>query len=255
MRVSEVGMVSCTANGISHKSNIGKAILVSAMMSAPQTAAQMQTLDKDMFEKSPKTEYVTEPNNDFVDSVYVVQDTQLKGNKERGEKFNKWFWDMVFCANKDGSFNAERLNGASLYFKFPEKDYQQLAADIISTFDQNGDYKVNIHEYGQKSRNLVEQKVGQALSTDLTNQFYDNYFIPWFKGFDYDGKKDVYNVNELAATLYALDRFSSSTNAGKGYIRGDKLLFELGYVMDNGYVDECFERGRTDYYINNNLSR
>ena len=230
------------------------AALVSAMLLAPSTSAQMP-VQKDIFEKSARTEYVTNPADSLSDNVYVLNEDLPVGNKERGEFFNNWFWAMFACADDNGEFQDSKLGNAPKFIKVPNKDYKQLAADIISTFDQNGDYKVNIHEYGQKSRNLVEQKVGQALSTDLTNQFYDNYFIPWFKGFDYDGKKDVYNVNELAATLYALDRFSSSTSAGKGYIRGDKLLFELGYVMDNGYVDECFERGRTDYYINNNLSR
>ena len=64
-----------------------KAALLSAMLMVPNTASQMPTLEKDTFERSPKTEYVTEPNN-YVDSVYVLNSEPV-GNKERGEKFNR----------------------------------------------------------------------------------------------------------------------------------------------------------------------
>ena len=47
-----------------------KAALLSAMLMVPNTASQMPTLEKDTFERSPKTEYVTEPNN-YVGHLYT----------------------------------------------------------------------------------------------------------------------------------------------------------------------------------------
>lgn len=226
---------------------IGKAALISAMMFAPSTSAQMQSLEKDTFERSPKIEYVTEPNDRFADDVFVLN-AEPVGNKERGEKFNKWFWQMVACANDDGSFNVDKMNGASLYFRFPEKDYKQLAADIICTYDKNGDNKVDYYEYAKKSEQLINEKAGKPLSADVIGQFHSDFFAPWFNGFDYDREKEEYNINEVAATLYALDCFSSSTSGGKGYLKGDNLLYELGYVMDNGKPDKCFQDSRIEYY-------
>lgn len=226
-----------------------KAALLSAMMMVPNTASQMPTLEKDTFERSPKTEYVTEPNDNYIDSVYVLNNEPV-GNKERGEKFNKWFWDMIACANDDGSFNAQNLNGASIDFEIKNKDYKQLAADIVSTFDKNGDNKVNYSEYTKKSEELVNQKAGRNLNYYEMREYYDNFFRPWFNSFDYDRNYDEYNIDEVAATLYALDKSSSG---GNGYIRGDKLLQELGYVMDNGRPDVKFQNNRTTYYINNKI--
>ena len=250
MKVSEITANFGLNNKISHKGNIGKAALISAMLMTPNTASQMPTLENDTFERSPKTEYVTEPNDDiYADSVYVVNSAPV-GNKERGEKFNKWFWDMLFCANDDGSFNANNLNGASFVFEIPNKDYKQLATDIVSTFDKNGDNKVNYDEYTKKSEELVNQKAGRKLNGDEMHGFYTDFFIPWFKGFNYDRNPDEYSVDEVAASLYALDQYSSF---GKGALRGDKLLLELGYVMDNGSPDRSFQASRTEYYTNHNL--
>lgn len=223
------------------------ATLISAMLLAPSTSAQMP-VQKDTFEKSAKTEYVSNPVDTLGDDVYVLNETELTGNKERGEKFNKWFWYMVGCANEDGSFNYDKLGSESLYFRFPEKDYKQLATDIISTFDQNGDDKVNYGEYVEKSEQLVNQQAGRRLPISVMDEFRNDFFLPWFNGFDYDKNKDSYSVDELASTLYALDCFSCSSSAGKGYIRGDKMLYELAYVMDKGSPDASFEISRVDYY-------
>ena len=229
---------------------IGKAALISAMMMAPSTSSQMPA-QKDTFEKSDRFEYVTNPSDTLGDDVYVWNETELVGNKERGDQFNKWFWQMLDCANPDGSFNADRLNGASMYFRFPDKDYKQLATDIISTFDKDGDNKVDYAEYSSKSEQLVNAQAGKTLPLETIKQFRDVYFLPWFKGFDYDRTPDFYSVDELAATLYALDCFSSSSYDGKGYIRGDKMLYELGVVMDKGSPDAPFEKSRIDYYNKN----
>ena len=229
---------------------IGKAALISAMLLAPSTSAQ-RPVQKDTFEKSDRFEYVTNPSDTLGDDVYVWNETELVGNKERGDQFNKWFWQMVFCANDDGSFNADRLNGASMYFRFPDKDYKQLATDIISTFDKDGNNKVDYAEYSSKSEQLVNAQVGKTLSVDVLNKFNDNFFYPWFKGFDFDRTPDFYSVDELAATLYALDDISGSSVDGNGYIRGDKLLYELGVVMEKGRPDISFEESRIDYYNKN----
>ncbi|MBQ6516704.1 hypothetical protein IJI31_05945 [bacterium] len=245
MKVSGIS-ANAYSNNVSYKSNTGKAALISAMLLAPSTSSQMP-VEKDTFEKSAKTEYVTNPSDTLADDVYDLAANPV-GNKERGEFFNKWFWQMVACANEDGSFNADKMNGASLYFRFPEKDYKQLAADIICTFDKNGDNKIDYYEYAKKSEQLVNEKAGKTLSADVIGQFHSNFFAPWFNGFDYDREKNEYNINEVAATLYALDCFSSTSTSGKGYICGDKLLYELGYVMDNGKPDICFEKNRIRYY-------
>jgi hypothetical protein len=51
--------------------------------------------------------------------------------------------------------------------------------------------------------------------------------------------------------LYALDDISGSSENGNGYIRGDRLLYELGVVMDKGRPDNCFQNSRIKYYENN----
>jgi len=233
-----------------YKVQTALATLISAMLLAPSTSTQMP-VQKDTFEKSDRFEYVTSPVDTFGDDVYVLNETELTGNKERGEKFNKWFWQMVGCANEDGSFNAGKLNGASIYFEFPDKDYKQLATDILSTFDQNGDNKVNYTEYREKSEQLVNQQAGQKLPISVLDEFHRDFFWPWFHGFDYDKKHDLYSVDELAATLFAMDRISSGTYDGRGYIRGDKMLYELAYVMDKGRPDVTFQNSRVDYYVKN----
>lgn len=229
------------------------ATLISAMLLAPSTSAQMP-VQKDTFEKSAKTEYVSNPVDTLGDDVYVLNETELTGNKERGEKFNKWFWQMVGCANEDGSFNAGKLNGAPICFDIPNKDYKQLATDILSTFDQNGDNKVNYTEYREKSEQLVNQQAGQKLPISVLDEFHKDFFWPWFHGFNYDKNRDLYSVDELAATLFAMDRISSGTNDGRGYISGDKMLYELAYVLDNGIPDGSFQNSRDDYYIKNVLN-
>lgn len=158
---------------------------------------------------------------------------------------------MVGCADDDGNFDAKKLNGAPLCFEFPEKDYKQLAADIMSTFDKDGDDKVNYYEYSTKSEKLINAQAGQILPQNVLNEFNNDLLLPWFKGFDYDDNKREYDVNELAATLYALDCYSSSSSGGKGYICGDNLLRELNYVIDNGRPDISFEKNRIEYYKNN----
>lgn len=233
-----------------YKVQIALSALISAMLLAPSTSAQTP-VQKDTFEKSDRFEYVTNPSDTLGDDVYVLSETELVGNKERGEQFNKWFWNMVFCANDDGSFNYDALGDKSLYFRFPEKDYKQLATDIISTFDKDGDNKVDRFEYTKKSEQLVNTEIGKNLSADQLAQFHSTFFGPWFWGFDYDNKTDFYSVDELAATLYAMDRISSGTYDGRCYIRGDKMLYELGYVMDNGRPDYSFQDSRIDYYKNN----
>jgi len=248
MKVSEITANVGVNNKISHKSNVGKAALISAMMMVPNTASQMPTLDKDTFERSPKTEYVTEPNN-YIDSVYVLNSEPV-GNKDRGEFFNRWFWAMFACVDDNGEFQDSRLGNAPKYIKVPNKDYKQLAADIICTFDKNGDNKVNYKEYTEKSEELVNQKAGRNLSYFEMEKFYDNFFTPWFKGLNYDRNKDEYSVDEVAATLYALDQYSSG---GDGILSGEKLIKELSYVMDNGYPDVNFQNNRTTYYINNKI--
>lgn len=229
---------------------IGIAVLISATLLAPSTSAQMP-VQKDTFEKSVSTEYVTNPVDTLGDDVYVWNETEIVGNKERGEKFNKWFWQMLDCANPDGSFNAKKLNGASIYFEFPNKDYKQLATDIISTYDKNGDNKVDYYEYSTKSERLVNAQAGKTFSLEAMKQFENVYFLPWFKGFDYDRTPNFYSVDELAANLYAMDRLSSGTDDGRGYIRGDRMLYELGVVMDKGIPDATFEKSRIDYYKKN----
>jgi len=126
-----------------------------------------------------------------------------------------------------------------------------LETDIISTFDKDGDNKVDYHEYIRKSEVLVDAQVGKTLSVDVLNKFNETFFYPWFKGFDYDRTPDFYSVDELAATLYALDDISGSSENGNGYIRGDRLLYELGVVMDKGSPDVSFEKSRIDYYNKN----
>ena len=229
---------------------IGIAVLISATLLAPSTSAQMP-VQKDTFEKAVSTEYVTNPVDTLGEDVYVWNETEIVGNKEKGEKFNKWFWQMVGCADDDGNFDAKKLNGASIYFEFPDKDYKQLAADIMSTFDENGDNKVNYYEYATKSVNLVNAQARQILPQSVMNEFKRDLFIPLFNGFDYDDNKNEYDVNELAATLYALDCYSSSSSGGKGYICGHNLLRELNYVIDNGRPDISFRKSRIEYYENN----
>lgn len=233
-----------------YKVQTALAALISAMLLAPSTSTQMP-VQKDTFEKSDRFEYVTSPVDTLGDDVYVLDETELVGNKERGEHFNKWFWQMLDCANSDGSFNYDALGDASLYFRFPEKDYKQLATDIISTFDINEDNKIDFHEYVSKSEDLINAQAGKTLSREVMAQFHETYFLPWFKGFDYDDNKKEYNVDELAATLYAMDRISSGTYDGRGFISGDQMLYELGYVMDNGRPDVSFEKSRIDYYNKN----
>jgi Ca2+-binding EF-hand superfamily protein len=233
-----------------YKVQTALATLISAMLLAPSTSAQMP-VQKDTFEKSAKTEYVSNPIDTLGDDVYVLNETELVGNKERGEKFNKWFWQMVGCANEDGSFDYDKLGNSPLYFKFPEKDYKQLATDIISTFDQNGDNKVNYGEYVEKSEQLVNQQAGKRLPISEMDEFRNDLFLPWFNGFDYDKNKDSYSVDELAATLYALDNISGTNKDGNGFIRGDRLLYELAYVLDKGRPDVAFQNSRVDYYVKN----
>lgn len=223
---------------------IGKAALISAMMFAPSTAAQMQTLDHDTFERSPKMEYVTEPNDRFADDVFVVN-AEPVGNKERGEFFNRWFWAMVVCVDDDGKFQDSKLGTAPKYIKVPNKDYRQLAADIICTFDKNGDNKVNYDEYIEKSKALLNQKAGKTLPPNVIDNFSREFFYPLFYGFDYDNNTKEYNIDEVAATIYALDGYSSS---GKGILSGERLMNEVNYVLENGNPDECFDRSRINYY-------
>lgn len=229
---------------------IGIAVLISATLLAPSTSAQMP-VQKDTFEKSVRPEYVINPVDTLGEDVYVWNETELVGNKERGEKFNKWFWQMVGCSDEDGNFDAKKINGASIYFEFPDKDYKQLAADIMSTFDKDGDEKVNYYEYSTKSEKLINAQAGQILPQNVLNEFNNDLLLPWFKGFDYDDNKREYDINELAATLYAMDRISSGTNDGRGYIRGDRMLYELAYVIDNGRPDISFRKSRIEYYENN----
>lgn len=167
---------------------IGIAVLISATLLAPSTSAQMP-VQKDTFEKSVRPEYVINPVDTLGEDVYVWNETELVGNKERGEKFNKWFWQMVGCADDDGNFDAKKLNGAPLCFEFPEKDYKQLAADIMSTFDKDGDDKVNYYEYSTKSEKLINAQAGQILPQNVLNEFNNDLLLPWFKGFDYDDNK------------------------------------------------------------------
>lgn len=167
---------------------IGIAVLISATLLAPSTSAQIP-VQKDTFEKSVRPEYVINPVDTLGEDVYVWNETELVGNKERGEKFNKWFWQMVGCSDEDGNFDAKKINGASIYFEFPDKDYKQLAADIMSTFDKDGDEKVNYYEYSTKSEKLINAQAGQTLPQNVLNEFNNDLLLPWFKGFDYDDNK------------------------------------------------------------------
>lgn len=232
---------------------IGKAALISAMMFAPATSAQTSATEQDTFVHSPKTEYVTEQNDRLSDDVFVWNaDETPVGNKERGEFINRWFWAMFSCADEDGKFQDDRLGNAPKFIKVPNKDYKQLAADIICTFDKNGDNKVDFGEYLEKSNELIEQNAGRRFNLDEKREYATNYFIPWFNGFNYDFNSKEYTVDEVAATIYALDKYSS---LGKGILNGEKLVKELNYVKENGSPDDCFQRNMTEYYDNNNLLR
>ena len=244
MLIGKIGASNDVNTNVSYKSNAGKAALISAMMMAPSTAAQMQTLDKDTFERSPKMEYVTEPSDRFADDVFVVN-AEPVGNKERGEFFNKWFWAMIACVDDDGKFQNSRLGSAPKYIKVPNKDYRQLAADIICTFDKNKDNKVNFTEFSEKSEALVRQKAGGSVPEAAMTKMHGEFFYPLFFGMDYDRNPREYDINEVAATLYALDGFSSG---GQGFLDGEKLVYEVGYAIENGRPDKCFERSRIDYY-------
>jgi len=227
------------------------AALVSAMLLAPSTSAQMP-VQKDIFEKSARTEYVTNPADSLSDNVYVLNEDLPVGNKERGEFFNNWFWAMFACADDNGEFQDSKLGNAPKFIKVPNKDYKQLAADIICTFDKNGDNKVDYSEYVNKSDALVNQKAGRTLSLSEKDAFHKNFFIPLFHGFGFDREPNDYSVDEVAATLYALDQYSS---LGKGILSGEELIKELGYVLEHGKPDMCFQKSRVDYYDNNNLLR
>lgn len=231
-----------------YKVQIALSALISAMLLAPSTSSQMP-VENDTFEKTARTEYVTNPAETLANDVYNLAANPV-GNKERGEKFNKWFWDMVGCADDDGSFNAKKLNGAPIGFDLPNKDYKQLAADIICTFDKNGDNRVDWREYHEKSDALVNQKAGRTLSLSEKDAFNKDFFIPWFDGFGFDREPNDYSIDEVAASLYALDNLSCG---GNGYIRGDILIEELGYVMDHGEPDANFELTRAKYYSENNI--
>lgn len=226
------------------KVRIALAALISAMMLAPSTSAQTSNIERDTFEYSPKTEYVTNPADTLADDVYDLAANPV-GNKEKGEFFNKWFWAMVGCVDENGKFQDSRLNGAPKYIKVPNMDYRQLAADIMCTFDENGDNKIDYTEYANKSEQLMNKKAGRTLPPDVLLNFHREFFSPLFDGFDYDRNLKEYNIDEIAATLYALDRYSSS---GQGILSGEKLMNEVNYVIENGKPDKSFRWSRAIYY-------
>lgn len=226
---------------------IGKAALISAMLLVPSTSAQMP-VQKDTFEKSVRTEYVTNPADTLADDVYVLTEDVPVGNKERGEFFNRWFWSMVACADDNGEFQDSKLGNAPKFIKVPNGDHRQLAADIICTFDENGDNKVSYGEYVEKSVSLLEQKSGKKIMLKESEELQKTFLLPLFDGFDYDRNKKEYTLDEVAATIYALDQYSS---LGKGILSGETLLEELNYVFEKGRPDFTFEHNRAEYYKNN----
>ena len=92
---------------------------------------------------------------------------------------------MFACMDENGKFQDSKLGSAPKYIKVPNQDYRQLAADIMCTFDKNGDNKIEYMEYAKKSEQLMNEKAGRTLPPDVLTNFHRNFFTPLFNGFDY----------------------------------------------------------------------
>ncbi|MCQ2313911.1 MAG: hypothetical protein MJZ56_01920 [Bacteroidales bacterium] len=243
MKISAISNISF--NGDKKISQKAKAATVATllMITPAGYATENDTFEKN--ENSVKTELVINPQ-----SVSQTKITQSEGNK-----FCKWFWDMIDCINDNDKFDTNIMNEKGYNYYYPEvTDYDKLAESIVKSMDKNGDNEIDKKEFIDKSIEILEQQ-GQDYSYEEEQNMKNIVLAPLFCSLDYIGSaKDringtnTLNKEEIAGNLYAL----SKRNLKNGRFSGSAVAEEFLNIMYNYEPTGQFESERASYLNSTN---
>lgn len=239
MKISTINNVSF--NGDKKISQKAKAATVATllMITPAGYATENDTFEKN--ENSVKTELVINPQ-----SVSQTKITQSEGNK-----FCKWFWDMIDCIDENDKFNTNYMKQQGYDYYYPgDHDYDKLAESMILAMDKNNDKKIDLKEFSDKGVEILQKQAGVVYNTVQKERLQDNLLAPLFRGLDYIGSAtdrtngtNTLNKEEIAGNLYAL----SKKNLRDGCFSGSAVAEEFISIMTEGRPTGQFKTNRASY--------
>jgi len=241
-------------SNISYGSGLAKAAVISAMM-AGAPSAQAQEVKADTFEITPKTEYVSQPNDIYEDTfVYGKSDT-IKNPKARGNQFINWANKILRATDDEGQIDSSRLNGTPVNFMLEEDEsFTELAEGIVAAYDLNDDKKIDFDEFLTKSYSSIPLNSNNG--TYMSKQFYRSLDDIYF-GFDINESfnkklknKNTIDVTEVAANLMAMSGNDIDGRKPKMYIDGQYLMDQMNFMMFHGEADPEFREAQEIIYEN-----
>lgn len=244
MKISAISNISFNGNKkISQKAKA--ATVATLLMITPVGYAT----ENDTFEKNEnpvKTELVINPQ-----SVSQTKATQTEGNK-----FGKWFWDMIDCIDENDKFNTNYMKQQGYDYYYPEiPDFDVLAESIVRSMDKNNDNQIDLKEFSDKGIELLQKQAGVVYNIVQKERLQNNLLAPLFKGLDYIGSPtdringtNTLNKEEIAGNLYAL----SKKNLRDGRFNGADVTKEFLNIMYNYEPTVQFESKRASYLNSTN---